>query len=167
MPPAVHSYDPNNGEPGTRIEVGGAGFVKRSTQVTFFGGVPGDQVQVDDADILYVDVPEGAATGVVTVTTPGGAGMGPVFTVNYPPVRIMSFQPTHGGASTYVTIRGVGFTGGTRVNFGNQQAVPVRWESDGQIVAAVPVGARPGRVKIHVLTPHGNAASAKDFEIER
>jgi hypothetical protein len=80
------------------------------------------------------------------------------------PPTITSFSPSHGRPSTRVTIRGQ-FDGFRRVDFGNQQA-QARLESDGTIVATVPQGPGPLKVKIKVITGGGTVISAKDFEID-
>ena len=76
---------------------------------------------------------------------------------------IASFTPTLGPVGTTVTITGTGFRGATGVAFGVGQATSFTVDSDTQIRATVPPGAKTG--KIQVTAPGGFASSALSFKV--
>ena len=64
---------------------------------------------------------------------------------------------------TEVTITGTSFTGATKVTFGGVKATTFSVDSDTQITATVPTGAKTG--KIQVTTPGGTATSPGVFTV--
>jgi uncharacterized repeat protein (TIGR03803 family) len=145
------------GKVGKTIEILGQGFTG-ATKVSFHG-VAATFTVVSDTYLTAV-VPAGATTGSVTVTTPGGTlTSNKIFRVI--PV-ILSFSPASGPVGTQVTITGTSFTGATKVTFGGVKAT-FSVDSDTQIAATVPTGAKTG--KIQVMTPGGTATSASDFTV--
>src|SRR5207247_8012070 len=70
---------------------------------------------------ITATVPNGATSGPIQVSTPGGtATSASSFTVTTPPAppSISSFSPTSGPVGTSVTITGTNFTGATAVQIG-------------------------------------------------
>jgi uncharacterized repeat protein (TIGR03803 family) len=146
------------GKVGKTIEILGQGFTG-ATKVSFHG-VSATFTVVSDTYLTAV-VPAGATTGSVTVTTSGGTLTGnKIFRVT--PV-ILSFSPSSGTVGTQVTITGTSFTGASKVTFGGVKATTFSVDSDTQITATVPAGAKTG--KIQVTTPGGTASSATDFTV--
>jgi uncharacterized repeat protein (TIGR03803 family) len=146
------------GKVGKTIEILGQGFTG-STNVSF-KGVSATFAVVSDTYLTAV-VPAGATTGSVTVTTPGGKlTSNKIFRVI---PAILSFSPTSGPVGTPVTITGTSFTGATKVTFGGVKATSFSVDSDTQITATVPTGAKTGRIQ--VTTPGGTATSATDFTV--
>jgi hypothetical protein len=79
-PPAVGSFSPTKGNVGINVTVNGSGFTGPTSVA--FGGTATTPVSVASSTKLTVRVPAGAATGTISVTTPGGTGMsGKAFTV--------------------------------------------------------------------------------------
>jgi hypothetical protein len=79
------------------------------------------------------------------------------------PPAISSFSPTSGPAGTKVVITGQSLTGATSVTFGGVKATSFTLNSDTQITATVPAGAKTGT--IGVTTPGGTATSAGTFSV--
>ena len=98
---------------------------------------------------------------VLRVIRPGGT-LSSNITFRVTPV-ISSFSPTSGPVGTSVTITGQSFTGATSVSFGGIKATSFTVNSDSQITATVPTGARTGR--IFVTTPSGTVSSAGTFTV--
>jgi hypothetical protein len=95
------------------------------------------------------------------VTTPGGA-----LTSNRKFIVqsfIGSFDPTSGPVGTRVAVAGTSFTGATKVTFGGVKATKFAVNSDIQITATVPTGAKTGAIQ--VTNPGGTATSATDFTV--
>jgi hypothetical protein len=68
--PKIGNLDPSNGPAGTQVNIVGGGFA-RTSKVTF-GGVAATTFRVVSPSAIQATVPQGAMTGVVTVTTPNG-----------------------------------------------------------------------------------------------
>jgi uncharacterized repeat protein (TIGR03803 family) len=78
--PAVTSFNPTSGSVGTPVTIMGTGFTGAS-KVTF-GGVKATTFTVNSATKITANVPTGAQTGPIAVTTIGGTGSKGTFTVN-------------------------------------------------------------------------------------
>jgi uncharacterized repeat protein (TIGR03803 family) len=145
------------GKVGDRVGILGQGFT--GTTSVSFGGTPATYNVVLDT-YLEAFVPAGT-TGLVTVVTPSG-------TLNSnKPYRVTpvmkSFSPSSGPVGTSVTITGTGLINTTKVTFGGVAATTVTINSDTQVTAAVPTGAKSGRIVI--TTPGGKATSATSFTV--
>jgi uncharacterized repeat protein (TIGR03803 family) len=125
-----------------------------------FNGTPATFKLVSDT-YLMARVPAGATSGFVTVTTPGGT-LRSSKRFRIMPV-ILSFSPTSGAEGTPVIITGTSFTGATKVTFGGVRATTFSVDSDTQVTATVPAGAKTG--KIQITTPGGTATSATNFTV--
>jgi uncharacterized repeat protein (TIGR03803 family) len=139
---------------GNSIGILGQGFTG-TTGVTF-NGTPASFI-VNSDTYLTATVPDGAATGFITVTTPSG-----MLTSNKKfQVRptITSFSPTSGAAGATVTITGDSFTGTTKVKFSNNvKATSVTVNSDKKLTVVVPSGATTGAISV---TTTGAASFSK------
>jgi hypothetical protein len=109
------------------------------------------------ANQITAIVPAAATTGAVTVTTPGGTGNGPTFTVetSVPAPTVASLNPVSGGVGTSVTITGTNFAKASAVSFNGVPATSFTVDSATQITVPVPAGATTGAVS--VTTPSGTA----------
>jgi uncharacterized repeat protein (TIGR03803 family) len=157
--PFVSFVGPNfSGSVGKTIEILGQGFTG-TTKVSFHG-VSATFAVVSDT-YLTATVPAGATTGSVTVATPSGTlTSNKVFRVT---PAILSFSPTSGPVLTSVTITGTTFTGAKSLTFGGVKASTFSVDSSTQITAAVPTGAKTG--KIQATTPAGTATSPAIFTV--
>jgi hypothetical protein len=130
-----------------------------ATQVAF-NGVAAASPQIDSDTQIRANVPTGATTGKISVTTPI-ATVASYYDFYLPPA-ISSFTPASGPFGAQVTITGINFTGATtQVDFNGVAATDWSVESNTQISAKVPVGATTG--PITVTTPGGTAMSASNF----
>lgn len=161
--PTITSFSPTNGPVGTSVTINGTGLAGVTS--VKFGDVAAVTFSVNGAGTrVTAKVPNGAVTGKITVTTPGGtATSASDFTVTTAP-SITSFTPTSGPVGTVVTINGSAFTGATSVKFGGRAATTFSVNSATKITATVPAGAVSG--KITVTTPSGSGTSSTSFTVE-
>jgi uncharacterized repeat protein (TIGR03803 family) len=146
------------GKVGKSIGILGKGFT--GTKNVSFNGTAA-KFKVSSDTYLTGTVPNGATTGFVTVKTPGGTlTSNEQFRVT---PFIISFSPTSGPVGTPVTITGTSFTGATKVTFGGVKATTFTVNSDSQVTANVPTGAKTG--KIAITTPGGTAVSSAVFTV--
>ncbi|MBU8899829.1 IPT/TIG domain-containing protein [Corallococcus sp. M34] len=161
--PALTDFSPKQGVAGTRVTVTGHGLLS-ATNV--YIGAPG------------VSVPFTVSSDTqLTATSPGGTTSGPIsadvssgrvktdmsFTVlSDAAPRIDGFSPASGGRGTAVTLTGAGFTGTTKVSFGNTPAASFEVSSDAQLIAYVPNNAPSG--VLHVSNSRDSARSLESFQ---
>jgi uncharacterized repeat protein (TIGR03803 family) len=110
---------------------------------------------------ITTSVPAGATTGPINVVTPNGT-LASNATFKIVP-QVKSFTPSSGSVGTVVTITGVSLTQATKVTFGGVAATSFTVNSDTQVTATVPSGAKTG--KIVITTPGGTASSSTDFTV--
>ena len=140
---------------GQTVEILGQGFT--GTTAVKFNGVSATFNNVSDTYMTAI-VPAGALTGSVTVTTFTGSMTSNRKFLVVP--QIKSFSPTSGIVGSGVVITGVSLTQATKVTIGGKPAA-FTVNSDTQITAVVPAGAKTG--KIAVTTPGGLATSAATY----
>jgi uncharacterized repeat protein (TIGR03803 family) len=131
------------GKVGATIEILGQGFTG-ATKVSF-NGVSATFNNSSDTYMTAV-VPAGATTGNVTVTTFTGTMTSSRKFLVTP--QIKSFSPTSGPVGTAVTIVGQSFTQTRGVGFGDYVPAKFTVNSDSQVTATVPEGAKTGPVGI-------------------
>ncbi len=68
--PTITDFTPKRGAPGVVVTISGDNFTRDAT--VQFNGVAASKVTVDSATEIRATVPPGAATGPITVVTPGG-----------------------------------------------------------------------------------------------
>lgn len=150
---------PTSAKEGAKIGIFGQGFDNSS--VVQFGGVPATNVKPSGSTFLFVTVPAGALTGSVTVTTNGTTlTSNQQFRVK---PQLLSFNPPSGPVGTQVTITGVGFTQTNGVGFGDNVPAEFTVNSDMEVTATVPAGAKTG--PIGVVTRGGTAISSAIFTV--
>src|SRR6185295_11848501 len=118
LPPAITSFTPSNGAPGTLVVISGVNFLNASA--VSFNGTPAAAFYVSNNISLGAVVPASVTSGLISITAPAG-------TVNsvtrfYGAPYISSFNPTHGLPGTNVTITGVNFLDATFVRFNGSNA---------------------------------------------
>ena len=150
---------PLSADEGATIGIFGQGFTRSS--VVQFDGVQATSVKLYGADLLEAKVPPGALTGSVTVTTNGTTlTSNEMFRVS---PQVLSFSPPSGPVGTQVTINGTGFTQASGVGFGDNVPAQFTVNSDTEITATVPSGAKTG--PIGVVTKGGTAISSGTFTV--
>jgi len=161
--PAIASFSPAQGRPGTKVTIKGSNFT-RASAVSFNGTRA--KFKVDSSSRIKAEVPSGATTGTIKVVTPAGTAVSAgAFTVTSHPV-IVSFSPASGPAGARVTINGSNFSGATRVGF-HDVAAKFTVVTDSMIVATVPEITKSKHNldgKIVVTTPGGDDHSSAKFE---
>lgn len=149
--PMITSFSPTGAGPGLTVTITGAGFTG-ATAVSF-GGVAASSFTVISATQITAVVAAGAASGNVSVTTPGGTSTLGGFTF-VPPPTVTSFTPTSGSPGTMISIIGTNLSGATAVSFGGVPASSFSVVSATQIAATVSTGATGS---VSVSTPGGTA----------
>jgi uncharacterized repeat protein (TIGR03803 family) len=145
---------------GSSVSIFGQGF--SGSSVVKFDGVQATGVTRQGATYITVPVPSGALTGNVTVTT-GSTTLtsNQIFKVT---PTVTSFTPAQGPVGTSVVITGVSLTQATAVTFGGVKATTFTVNSDTQITATVPAGAKTG--KVMVTTKGGSSSSPTKYTVE-
>lgn len=143
---------------GHTVEFLGQGFI--GTSAVSFNGTPAPFTVVSDT-YLTATVPEGATSGFVTVTTPGGTLKSNKKFLVKP--QIISFSPASGPVGTSVVITGVSLRQTWKVVFNGYEAAPFTVNSDTQITVTVPAGATSGNIGIK--TTGAPAYSATPFTV--
>jgi sugar lactone lactonase YvrE len=157
--PTISSFSPTHGLPGTVVQLGGTGFTAAS-EVTF-AGTEAQFAALSDGVITAI-LPVGAATGPITVQTPGGTASSSLSFAVVAPPTITSITPTNGPAGTIVQISGTNLLGATQVSFNGVAAV-FNVASALSISATVPTNATTGSITVE--TPGGSATSTGSFEV--
>ena len=137
------------------MTIAGTGFT--GATAVAFGGTAAVSFTVTTSTSLTATVGSGA-TGLITVTTPGGTASSTDTFTWVPAPIITSFTPSSGGTGTVVTITGSNFTGATAVTFGGTAAASFTVNTT--ISATVASGSSG---PITVTTPGGTAVSGSVF----
>ena len=146
------------GQEGSTIEILGQGFT--GTTAVSFNGVSATFKVLADTYLTAV-VPTSATVGPVSVTTPHGTLTSRTSFRVLP--HIASFTPTSGAVGTSVTISGSGFTQTIGIGFGDTKPAKFTVNSDSEITATVPSGAKTG--PIYIETKGGTSASTQVFTV--
>ena len=126
VPPAITGIAPASGPTtgGTVVVITGTGFTG-ATKVTFGQAGPATSFTVDSATQITATSPASATKGIrnIRVTTPSGTSAAvdaDLFTYTGVPPAITGIAPAlgSGDGGTVVVITGTGFTGATKVTFG-------------------------------------------------
>ena len=155
-PPAISSVTPMAAPIGAELTITGANLYPRETVVTFADGHPGKIVRHEDTASLVVQVPTGAQSGPIKVTTPADSVQSSAFAVK---PTITSVSPSLAPVGAELTIHGTGlFPGETSVAFaGGHPGAIVRHEDTTSLVVQVPTSAQHG--PITVTTSGGTTTS--------
>ena len=155
--PSIAGFDPTSGITGSSFTVTGTGF-DTTNQVQL--GKLTAAFTVLSPTKLEVTVPNGAATGKLTIVTGHGSSTSKAkFTVT---LSIKSFKA--GAKGTEVTIKGTGFNSSSTVAFGGVQASDVTVSSKSKIKATVPANAVAGPITVtNTAAPTGTVRSAATF----
>ncbi|HEY0109696.1 MAG TPA: Ig-like domain-containing protein, partial [Fibrella sp.] len=176
--PLITELSPSSGRSGDQVTLTGKYFTGAS-EVRFLGsdGSSSDdriaalpQPGADFTDtLLKIEVPAGAATGLIRVTRDEKSGTTPsVFTIE-PAPTILTFTPEAGPPGAIVTITGTNFTGTKVVAFNELSCGPMVSDistaatgyqilSDTSIKAKVPPSATTGRISVTNAESTGTSA---------
>ena len=159
--PTVTTFSPATAPAGAPVVISGTFFT--GATAVLFGGKPATSFVVNSATLITAIVPSGAFGGPITVTTPSGSvDSTEVFQLVWPPC-ICELSLTSGRMGAPVIITGHGFTGATAVRFGGKPAADFTVDSETQITASLPAGARTGTVT--VVGPGGSVQSTQTFVV--
>ena len=147
-----------SGAVGASVGILGQGF-SNATGVKFGIGA-GTFVAASDT-FMTATVAAGATTANTTVLEPGGNLVTPQTFKVLPTVS--GFSPASGSVGTSVVITGMSLSQATAVTFGGVKATSMTVNSNTQVTAIVPTGAKTGAVK--VTTKGGSATSAAKFTV--
>lgn len=150
---------PASGKVAAKVTILGTNLTG-ATAVSFNGTAATFTVASGGASI-NTTVPAGATTGPIKVTTPGGT-LATIGSFKVTP-QLQTFSPPSGPVGTVVTITGVSLIQTKSVTFGGVKAASFTVNSDTQVTATVPTGAKTG--KIVITTPGGTASSATSFTV--
>ncbi|MES2388879.1 MAG: IPT/TIG domain-containing protein [Bacteroidota bacterium] len=157
--PVISSFTPNKGYVGTPVTISGSNFVSVSS--VKFNGVTAAFTLVN-AGSISTNVPAGATTGRITVTTPGGTAQSSSNFTVIPAPTISSFTPTSGFVGNTVVVSGTNLAGTTTAMLGTL-AVSFSVVNDNTVNITVPSGAVTAFISLS--TPGGTATSASQFTV--
>jgi uncharacterized repeat protein (TIGR03803 family) len=157
--PTLSSFTPASGPIGTSVTITGANL--SGAMAVKFNGVAVTSFTVNSSTKITAKVPNGATTGPISVTTPGGTAISATAFVVSP--KINSFTPANGPVGSAVTITGNTLTGATSVAFNGVPATSFTVNSATKITATVPAGASTGLIT--VTTPNGTATSTTVYTV--
>ncbi|MBM3902621.1 MAG: hypothetical protein FJ379_11130 [Verrucomicrobia bacterium] len=157
--PRADSFSPASGRPGTQVVLAGLNL-SGATGLTLSGlSLTGFEV-VDNRQIRF-EIPAGATSGRVRVTTPGGSATSETtFVVRGPEPTVTGMSPGEGGSGTTVTLLGSNLAAVTNVTFNGVRA-SFTATSATTLETIVPSSATTGLVR--VSSPDGVADSPKAF----
>lgn len=157
--PRADSLSPASGRPGTQVLLTGLNL-RGATGLSLSGlALTGFEV-VDNRQIRF-EIPAGATSGRIRVTTPGGnATSEATFVVRGPEPTVTGMSPAEGGPGTTVTLLGSNLAAVTNVTFNGVRA-SFTATSATTLETVVPSSATTGIVR--VASPDGVADSPKAF----
>ena len=160
--PTISSFTPTSGITGSSVTITGT-YLSGASSVKF-GGVAASSFSVRTPTTLAATVPNGAATGKISVATAAGtATSSQSFT---PTLSITGFSPGSGPPGTVVDIKGIGFTPTSTVQFNGTAAAAVAYIGSGEVTATVPTGATSGQITLtNTASPVGTGRSAKKYVV--
>lgn len=164
---SIIEFTPNGGPIGAEVRIFGTAFSATPNQNSVtFNGAAASVISASAVEIV-ANVPSGATTGLISVTTPSGSASSSasfVVTDSNAPT-ITGFSPTVGSAGTAVIISGTNFetTATNDVAKFNSTYAQISSATATSVSTNVPTAAASGRIRIS--TPNGSAISSDDFFI--
>jgi hypothetical protein len=156
--PTLTGFSPAFGPPGTSVTITGANL-NSGTPTVSFNGVPAATPTEITFGQLVAQVPVGASTGPVTITTADGSYTNASFF--YLPATIASFTPTNSPPGGTIVIFGQNFIGASDVSFKGTPATSFTVSNNTSMSAVVPDGVITG--PLSVTTPAGTNFSSGLF----
>ena len=168
--PTITSFAPASGPVGATVTVTGTNFTG-ATGATL-NGVAGTNFMVMSATSVMFNVPNGATTGPIVVTTPGGTATSATnFTVTViltPTITTLSpARAVAGGPGFVLTVGGTNLTATTQVSFRGQNYTAASVNTAGtSITVNIPASAIATLAKFTVTATNGGTASnTLDFSV--
>jgi len=146
--PFITGYSTTNGPRGSTVLLTGANFT--GATAVRFGGVASTNFFSSAASQISADVPPGALTGPISVTTPLGSHTNPA--TFFVPPQLAAVAPFGTNVGGTIVLTGANFTGATAVEI-NGAAAPFTVNSNSQITLTVPTNATTGQLRL--VTPAG------------
>jgi len=168
LPPAIASFTPAAGAPGTEVTITGTGFsaIAANNTVKFADNKTG-VITGAATTWIKVTVPQGAVTGNISVAVAGtGASVSATAFIVPPPPAITSFTPALGLPGDTVVVTGTGFssvTSDNTVKFADNAIATVTAATPTQLTVIVPATAVKGTLSTTVSGQSG--ASTATFEV--
>jgi subtilase family serine protease len=158
--PAITGFTPTSGLTGTTVKITGTAL-SGATKVRFDNLLA--TFKALSSTEIEATVPNGAAAGTVTVTTPVSTGTSAgKFT---PTFSLVSFSPARAAANATVLLTGVGFTSSAEVFFDGARANDT-YISSTKLRATVPAEAQTGAITVtNGLAPVGTVSGAGNFTV--
>jgi uncharacterized repeat protein (TIGR01451 family) len=148
--PTVSGFSPAFGPVGSSITITGANL-NAGTPVVRFNGVQASTPTGVTFSQLIAQVPAGATTGPISITTADGADTSA--NLFYLPGSISNFTPTNSAPGNRITLTGQNFSGASAVSFNGTAAAGFTVTNNTSIGATVPNNVVTG--PISVTTPAG------------
>ena len=169
--PTITSFSPASGPVGTTVTVTGTDFTG-ATGATLNGLAVTSFVVVSATSVTFA-VPAAATSGVIVVTTPGGAATSATsFTVVVPAATptISTLSPARavvGGAAFVLTVGGTNFTATTQLSFRGQNYTAATVNTAGtSMTVSIPASAIATVGQFTVTATNGGTASGTlDFSV--
>jgi hypothetical protein len=165
--PVVRVMEPTSGPPGARVTLRGDHFGSDASRVAVAFGAANATVVSAAPTVLVVTVPEGAASGRVSVTA---GGVGPVLSPtefrSMASVSVARVDPRAGDIGERITLTGTGFSAVAAENAVQLGSAAARVVSatPTELVVEVPEGARSGNWTVAVAGS-GNVRSREPFMV--
>ncbi len=157
------SFSPTSGNTGTQVTLSDSRFVLGNVSGVAFNGITA-AFFVQSSGTILTQVPAGATTGLISVSSPSGPILSAApFVISLPTPVIMTFAPTTGASGTPVNISGQNFSNVVSVTFNGVADPSFVVNGATSIVATVPQGATTG--PIVVTTSIGADTSTLPFVI--
>ncbi len=159
--PTISGLNPASGIVGAVVQISGTNLL--GTTSVRVNGKAVETFVIFSATLVLAQIPDGATTGPISLSTSGGQAVSPTdYTILTPP-DIDALTPIRGPVGTVVTLVGEGFTGATALTVGGVSAVVFTVVNDKKLTATVPTGALSGQLAL--TTPVAVAISAQPFTV--
>ena len=162
--PTVTSFTPTSGPVGSSVSINGTGFTGASA--VRFNGTAATTYVFNNDTLITATVPTGAASGTISVTTPGGTGTSANSFTVVSAAMITSISPNSGppAGGQSVNIAGTDLGGASSVTFGGT-AGTITANTATQITVTAPAHAA-GVVDVVVTTPGGSTTSTGGYTFQ-
>jgi hypothetical protein len=161
LPPALTSFLPEHGGIGTKVKLFG-NSLSEASKVVFEGGVPAQILSISSGGI-EVEVPRGAMSGKIAVTTPAGMSSTEKDFIIVAAPSVDSINPLSGAVGTRIYVNGSELTAIASVSIGGVPAEKFTVISPSQMSVNVPDTAISGNIS--VVNSAGSATSAARFTV--